>query len=228
MGIRLGKLCMLARKEDGSVTLEASMVFPWVLIITFLLILFSIVLTQHVLLYYSATVTGERAAFGWSNSAKELRTGTYPGGRYDGLYWRLKDDSLLAGLFGWTSHQDGVKVPISFGSSGNGGSSAEAKLRKAAGTLPEGIGGDMGYRNRVWEREISIQATGGRIPDPLRRVRGGDKSAGSADITAVVVEPVEMIRTFDLIRYFKNKINTKGDGAAAYRDQAADILKRWR
>jgi hypothetical protein len=228
MGVRLGRLRMLTRNDEGSVTLEASMVFPWVLIITFLLILFSIVLTQHVLQYYSATVTGERSAFDWSNSAKEVRTGAYPSGRYDGLYWRIQDDSLLAGLFGWTINQDGVKVPISLESAGNGGSSAEDKLRKAAGTLPEGIGGEIGYRNQLWKREISVVATGGQIPVPLRRIRGGEGRAGSANVMAVVVEPAEMIRTFDLIRYYRAKINQKGDGAASYRAKAADILKRWR
>ena len=58
--------------------------------------------TDRALHYYTSSIASERAAFAWPHSSANVRTGGYPPGAYDGLYWRLKDDALLVGLFGWS------------------------------------------------------------------------------------------------------------------------------
>jgi hypothetical protein len=206
------------RCEEGSLTLEASMVFPWVLLATLLLIVFSVVITDRVLLYYSASVAAERGAFVWSHSSSDVRSGAYPDGRYDGLYWRLRDDALLAGLFGWTTDgEEGVRISIRDGPAesdgGVGGSLAEIKLRRTADTLPGDVGGSMAYRNRLWKREIMIDAS-------------ADQRAVS--LKAVVIEPPEWIRTFDLARYYQAKMKKSKEGAAVYRNKAAAVLEKKR
>jgi hypothetical protein len=220
----VGKWRSFMRGDEGSVTLEASMVFPWVFILTFLLILFSVVLTRHVLTYYSASEAVERAAFTWSNSAKDLRTGVYPKGRYDGLYWRLSDDYLLAGLFGWNADQRVVRIPIAPGPPSSDGFSAEDKLRRTGHSISVQMKGTLGYRNSLWKREISIETADSQVPQALRTFRRTVGRNPEADVSAVIVEPAEIIRSFDLVRYYKAKMNGKGEGAAGYRAKAAAVL----
>ncbi|MBW5447081.1 pilus assembly protein [Cohnella sp. CFH 77786] len=220
------KIPRLWRGENGSITLEASMVFPWVLLLTFLLILFSLVMMEQAALYYSASAGSERAAFAWSHSSADVRTGAYPAGGYDGLYWRLKDDALLAGLFGWETAggESGVRIGGHAQGGGDGGSLAEKKLRQAADSLPAALAGRMDYRNRLLLREVSVEAEGGRIPAPLLRFRGTTRGRTSVSVSAVVTEPAEWVRTFETVRYYQAKWKTKGEGAAAERDKAADVL----
>ncbi|TJY40923.1 pilus assembly protein [Cohnella pontilimi] len=216
------------REEGGSVTLEASMIFPWVLLLTFLLILFAVVLNRYVLNFYSASVTVERAAFSWSNSAKELRTGAYPNGQYDGLYWRLKDDALLAGLFGWNHEQESVRVPVEPGMPGDEGYTPEQKLRKSGHLVTGQIQGTLSYRNEWWKRIIAMETAGTPVPQPLRAFRGKAGQSSEVAVSAVVVEPAELIRSFDLVRYYKAQISGKGQGADSFRSKAAAVLERKR
>ncbi|KIL35887.1 hypothetical protein SD71_10895 [Cohnella kolymensis] len=210
------------KDTSGSVTLEAAMIFPWVLMMTFALLLFSLFIAQGSLLYYTSAVTAERSAFNWSNSAKDYTTGGYPANDFDGLYWRLSDDALVEGLFGLAAEQDGVQVEINRDRNENEGASAVDKLKKAASRMPESITGIIRYRNIGLQRRINIQAGSGWLPRPLAWVRGDD--AASSDVSALVVEPAEFVRSFDLVRYYSAKMKTAPEGAAGFRDRAASVL----
>lgn len=212
------------RREDGALTVEASLVFPWMLIMTFLLILSSLVIADRTLLYYASSAAGERAAFSWAHSKGDFRTGAYPAGEYDGLYWRLTDDAMLSGLFGWTLDSGDVRVPLG-GARKQEGNLTEGKLGKAANLLSDEAEGYIAYKNRVWKREIAVAASGGEMPAPLRRLWGAAGSqADAASVTAVVTEPAEWIRTFELIRYYRAKMKTKGQGAEEYWKRTAAVL----
>jgi hypothetical protein len=205
------------------------MVFPWVLMMTFLLLLFSLFVSQGALLYYGSTITAERAAFVWSNSAKNSRTGAYPQGQYDGLYWRLLDDQLLEGLLGLATEQHEVNVELYPSMMDGEGTSASDKLRKIGHQLnavQAGGTGYISYRNIGVKREIGVNLTSGWLPEPLIRLRGG--GAAMAETTALVVEPVEFLRSFDLIRYYASKMKAAPEGAEAYRDKAAAVLRKKR
>ena len=211
-------------------TLEASLVQPGVLIVTFALILLAVTMADRVAHYYSVSVAGERAAFAWPHSSADIRTGGYPSGSYVGLYWRLKDDAMLAGLFGWSANPDnGAAVRIGAGA-GEGGedsgdSLARQKLRKSASAMPDGADGTIAYRNRVWLREVEVDADGAAAPDPLRRLWPTLSPAASASVSSVVIEPAEWMRTFELVRYYKARIEQKGQGSEDYRRQAASVLE---
>lgn len=214
-------------------TLEASLVMPGILIVAFALILLAVTMADRVAHYYAASVAGERAAFAWPHSSADIRTGGYPNGGYDGLYWRLKDDALLAGLFGWTDENpdDGAAVRIGAGAGageGNGGggdSLAGRKLRKSASAMPDGADGTIAYRNRVWLRAVEVDADGAAAPDPLRRLWPTLAPAASASVSGVVIEPAEWMRTFELVRYYKAKIGKQGQSSEDYRRQAASVLE---
>jgi hypothetical protein len=203
------------------------MVFPWVLMITFLLLLFSLFISQGALLYYSSSITAERSAFSWSNSAKDVRTGAYPQDQYDGLYWRLLEDNLVEGLFGLVTERKGISIEINPGMTGSEGSSATDKLRKIGSQMAlthKDLTGVMSYRNIGVKQEIGVNLTSGWLPKPLIWLRG--ENTAEAQVSAVVVEPTEFIRSFDLVRYYTSKMKTAPEGANTYRDKAAVVLRK--
>ncbi|WP_378127095.1 hypothetical protein [Cohnella boryungensis] len=210
---------------SGSYTLEASMVMPWVLMLTFLLLFFALYISQSSLLYYSTSMMTERAAFGWSNSAKNVNTGEYPPGQYEGLYWRLTDDYLVGGLFGLATGTEELHVEVYPGMPSGEGNSAQAKLSRyayetaAAHRLGEGL---LSYRNIGVKRTVEAKLASLWAAEPLARFRGGEQA--SSEISALVVEPAEFLRTFDLIRYYAAKMREAPEGKENYRSRAGEVI----
>jgi len=200
------------------------MVLPWVMIVAGLVLLFALFISLQSQIYYSASIAAERAAFGWSNSAKDARTGAYAAGQYDGLYWRLKDDALLQGWLGWTTEDRSVSVPIGIASGSHDNRSTSGKLARIGETMPGSLSGVIEYRNIGIKRTVTIQARSGWLPDALVKFRG--QRSASVGVSAIVVEPAELIRTFDLIRYYSAKMKEANQGEHSYRDDAADVLRK--
>lgn len=210
------------RDAGGSFTLEAAMVFPVILMVTFLVVLFALYVAQKAIVYYEASAAAERAAFSWSNSAKELRTGAYPSGRYESLYWRLTEDRMLAGLFGLETKAL-VSVPGNGGGKADGGGLAERKLAAAANSLKASVAGEWSYSNSVLVRRLAGEASNDSVPESLRILWPAAEIRTEA--AAVVVEPAEFIRTVDLVRYYTLKIRGSSDGEEPYRSKALAVLK---
>lgn len=93
--------------------MEASLVFPILLLVIFVMLFFCLYIYQKSILVQVASTASERAAYSWDNSFKDPRTGAFAQGQRDSLYWRLKDDVMLGALFGWTgaNNQENVQVP---------------------------------------------------------------------------------------------------------------------
>lgn len=121
------------KKEEGSFTIEASLVFPIVLFILVLLLFFSMYMYQKTFLNQHAYAASERAAYSWDNSHKQAMTGEVEAGEHDNLNWRLTDDRLLGALFGWAGADNEVIVAVP---AGEGGSLSEKKLSQAAQGMP--------------------------------------------------------------------------------------------
>lgn len=211
------------RDRSGAMTLEASMVLPWIMMLTFVAMLFALFVSQSSVLYYNASVAAERSAFGWSNSAKETRTGAYPDGRYDGLYWRLKDDALLQGFLGLAAGDGAVEVPLGSGGAGAQGASASAKLARIGETVSGSVTGEASYRNIGIKRTVTVRAESSWLPGALADF--GVREHAAADVSALVVEPTEFIRTFDLVRYYAEKMRQSPQGETAYRNKAAEVIR---
>ncbi|QMV43361.1 hypothetical protein [Cohnella cholangitidis] len=178
-------------------------------------------------MYYSSSILAERTAFSWSNSAKNSLTGAYPDGQYDGLYWRLTDDSLVQGLFGLVSDNESAVIEVYSGMPGGEGSKSTDKLRRAGfdTAASHNVGtGRMNYRNIGIKREIEVSLTSVWTARPLIWLRGG--GAAEADVSALVVEPAEFLRTFDLMRYYASKMKESREGETAYRDKAGGVLNK--
>jgi len=205
------------------------MLLPWVMMLTFLLLFFVLYLSQGSLLYYSAAIMTERAAFGWSNSAKDVRTGEYPPDAYDGLYWRLTDDSLVQGLFGLVGGEGGVEVRVEPGMPAGEGTAPEDKLRKTAfeTAAVHRLGtGTLSYRNIGIKREIGTDMASLWIAEPLQWLR--ESGPAEAGVSALIVEPAEFVRSFDLIRYYAAKMKSAPQGRDSYRAEAKEALDKRR
>lgn len=200
------------------------MVFPVILLATFMVLFFALYIAQGALVYYVASVAGERTAYNWSNSARELRTGAYPVGSYDGLYWRLLDDGLLQSVFGLGGEGTAVGGDSSDAGTSGGGGLTERKLRAASSAWDSALVGEMTYENKMLIRRVRTNADSASVPEPLRRFRG--TSLVSARTSAVVVEPAEFIRSFDLARYYVVKMKGAKEGEASYRSKAKAVLQR--
>ncbi|MFC3341454.1 TadE/TadG family type IV pilus assembly protein [Paenibacillus abyssi] len=210
------------RDEKGSFSLEASMVFPIVFILTLTMLLMSMYVYQKVILYYIASTTAERTAFGWDNSHRSAASGLAPAGKHDGLYWRLHDDQMLEALFGLAVDAKAPSITLR-DAAGNGETSLpESKMRSASAWIPSPYDGKVMYEREIWQRTISVKLRHAISLDPLEALNGRSEPRAAAN--SAVVDPVEFIRSVDLVRYYTDKFNNRSDGAAAAAE-AATILK---
>lgn len=216
------KLQKIGKNEKGSFTLEASLIFPIILLLTAALILISVFIYERVYLYYIAATTAERTTYSWNNSNKDPLTGEFALGSYDDLYWRLTDDNLFG--FFMQSEQGGSTLKVSIDGNSNtslvgtnnSGSLAENKLQRSLVLIPDGINGTSTYRNIVVDKKVSVYLENPiKITSPLAQIIG-DKISVNASST--ITDPVEFIRTTNLI---VSNLDRLGD-----KDKAKSILSK--
>lgn len=202
----------MKRSERGSFTIEASLIFPIVFLLTVSFLFISIFMYQKVTLFYIASQAAERAAHNWNNSYKDPFTGEFQMGESDGLYWRLTDDRLLDLLLGLNSRYEPVHVTL--GSQTSSNRLPQQKLQKMANKIPNGIKGKMIYQNSISKQSIIVELESPiKIPSFVAHLIGDKVSARAS---ANVNDPVEFIRTVDLVLNYSDIL----------KEQAGKILKR--
>ncbi|KQN99059.1 TadE/TadG family type IV pilus assembly protein [Paenibacillus sp. Leaf72] len=212
--------------EQGSFTLESTLVFPLLLTVILLFLLLGMYMYQKTVLYYSASVTTERTAFGWDNSFRNSRTGLLPEGEYDSLYWRMHEDRLLSSLFGLGGESADVQLALPLhGAAGD--SLPEQKMAAAAGWMNAERGlpfeGSIGYHRTVIQRHIETKLIQPVSLEPLERVLGirEPKTVASSPVT----DPVDFIRGVDLARYYTAKFAGSPQGSG--KEQASQVLSSY-
>ncbi|MBW7476550.1 pilus assembly protein [Paenibacillus oenotherae] len=227
------KLRFKLKDEEGSLSIESSMVLPTVFLSLIIMLLFSMYVYQNVVLYYMASISAERAAFRWDNSKRDMTSGMGLTGQYDGLYWRMASDGALQSLFGIGSGNgnEGGGTVISVGGTGNGNADHDdepygeslpgMKLGKVAGRMPESIEGQMKYKYGWTEKRIQARLQKPMSVPLLEFILG--HAQPSTVSSAAVVDPVEFIRNVELVRYYTAKFG-QGAGASPKRAQAAQLL----
>ncbi len=203
------------------------MLMPTLLVVTFLLVFYALFTAQNAIVHYKSAVAAERTAFNWSHADSDFATGAYEDGRYEGLYWRLTDDALLQGLFGWGSGEAGDETRDTLGFPGAADPGDRLTLRKlqpAAEALAGSWRGSVGYARGGVRREIEVSAADPAELRPLVLLRGS--AAASSEAATPVTEPAEWMRTFDLVRYYTAKAKQEGSGADAYLGKAGSLLGR--
>lgn len=211
------------KKEEGSFTVEASLIFPVVLFILVLLLFFTMYMYQKTFLNQHAYAASERAAYSWDNSHKQAMTGEFVVGEHDNLYWRLTDDRMLGALFGWAGVDNQVSVSIP---AGEGGSLSEQKLAQAVQHMPSAMKGMIEYQNSLIQRKVTTKLEQViSLPLPSFLFDSGNRVLTQG--SSAVVEPVEFIRTVDLIRYYAAKFKGKGGAATSTAAEAGQVVQHF-
>ncbi|GKU76007.1 TadE/TadG family type IV pilus assembly protein [Paenibacillus sp. L3-i20] len=218
--------------ERGSYTIESVIVFPLLLGAVLLFILFGMYLYQNVVLNFSTAVTAERAAFSWDNSHRDSRSGLLLKPEYDGLYRRLGSDEMLSSLFGMagSSEDTSLELPKDINSGGNKGSVnlSNQKLIQAAAWIAEpyqSYRGKVFYNRKGLKRYVEV-----RLQKPID-LFPWERSRFKADPEALskghIVEPVEFIRSVDLVRYYTTKFTNNSMGKTTAKERAAQVLSSY-
>lgn len=201
------------QEDEGSFTIEASLLLPIVMGITMLLLFFSLYSYQKSMLLQIASAATERAAYNWENSNKAV-DGEFTAGNYDSLYWRIGEDGLLSSLFGLGAKSANTSIEFpgdTVDHSGEGGKLPAVKLKQASRIVPGNVTGEMNYTYGLTGRRISADLN--RVLDlPVLDGMLTDEAAPAVTARSYVTEPVEFIRTVDLMRYFGDKFKRSPAG----------------
>ncbi|SDZ18181.1 Flp pilus assembly protein TadG [Evansella caseinilytica] len=193
------RLQTFGKSQEGSFTLEASMLFPVILIITIALIAFSLVIYQKSVMQFQANRIADQVAYVWNNSSKDLETGAfsaYTTENGDGLYWRLTGNNFMQ----------------QFGLPGVGNSSlVNEKTRQqevnSRMTSPGNV--SVNFTNGLLGNEVEVVIRQElRLPSALTDLFGTDYLVARSVRT--VTEPVEFIRNVHFAMYFYGQISRYG------------------
>ncbi|MHA0857200.1 TadE family protein [Paenibacillus sp. CMAA1364] len=212
-----------SKGEEGNFTIEASLVMPTILMVTILLMFFCMYIYQQSILQQVASAAVERSAYSWDNSHKEVSTGGFQQGQNDSLYWRLKDDNMLGSLLGWAgaSHEESMPIPGGEMS----GSLPTRKLFRMHELMTDPMTGKIAYENKYLLRKVSAELHQWINLPPLDQILSGGSNL-EVKAQSFIVEPVEFIRTVDLMRYYGAKFKGSG-GNKMNKDEAAQVLQKY-
>jgi hypothetical protein len=192
-----GGLCgkeRFKKNEQGTFTLEASLIFPAIFICTLLLLFTSLFIFQKVYLSYVTLSASERLAYVWDNSHKEPFSGEFDPYHRDGLYWRWQEGSLLSLLHG---QPNPFSVTTDQGQASN---LPEQKLSRLNEHIPQGITGELQLVNGWLEKKVNARLEQKyRLPLRLAELLGNESVR---EATAIIVDPVEYIRHLQLIQHY--------------------------
>ncbi|MEC0309939.1 pilus assembly protein [Paenibacillus lautus] len=211
------------KDETGSFMVEASLVLPIVLMVTVLLLFLCLYIYQQSMLVQASAAASERTAYSWDNSHKFAATGSVEQGQYDALYWRLTEDNVVGTLFGLVGGDSTRSITLPQGEA-EGGKLPELKLSKGGMAVPSSMAGEMRYTNQLLIRKVTTSLNEQVSLTPISRMLddGGQIKVNSQSI---VVDPVEFIRTVDLMRYYGSKFQGGRNGT----DKAAagEVLQKF-
>lgn len=215
------------REDDGSFTIEASLLLPMLMGITMVLLFFSLYSYQKSMLLQIASATAERVAYNWENSNRAV-SGEFQTGNVDPLYWRIGEDGLLAALFGSEAENGSTAITLP-GNAYEGGPLPVVKLRRASQMVPAGLQGEMSYVYGLTGRRISAELKK-VLHLPVLDNLLADGATPEVYARSYVTEPVEFIRTVDLMRYygskFKQNSSASKEGSGMEKKHAALMLDK--
>lgn len=184
---------------------------------------------QKVILYYAASTTAERAAFSWDNSFRDPKSGMLVDSQYDSLYWRVTEDKMLGSLFGLGGENQDIILSLPVEKTNEEADLALRKIKRAAQWLSQvGLAheGGINYSHDLLKRSIEVKLKQPLSIDRLEQswLKREPKSAAFTSI----VDPMEFIRSVDLVRYYTSKFANKGGGAAEAKTQGGKVLETYK
>jgi hypothetical protein len=217
------------QEDEGSFTIEASLLLPIIMGITMLLLFFSLYSYQKSMLLQVGSAAAERAAYNWENSNRAI-DGEFAAGNYDPLYWRIGEDGLLASLFGAGAENGSTAITLPDEAGGEaGGLLPVVKLRQASQIVPANLTGEMSYTYGLTGRKINAELKK-VLSLPVLDELLADEAVPEVSARSYVTEPVEFIRTVDLMRYygakFQNNSSSSKEGTGMEKQDAAIMLDK--
>lgn len=219
---RMKWLRSLLREAKGSFTIESSLIVPIIFIITLVLIFGSLFFYQKAGLYYIASTVADRTAYVWDNSYKDARTGEFELGQNDGLYWRLSHDSV-SDMFGFIVQNDPSTFKFPEQNTEIGLSGPLKKLQNGAKQLTEGLTGTLTYTHHLLDRRVKVELQSwfhlplfaeAYLPDIIH-----------AEASSGIVEPVEFIRSIDLVSTYVKELQDRGVTKQAAKEALDEFLR---
>lgn len=203
--------------------MEASLVLPVVLMVTVLLLFLCLYIYQQSMLVQASAAASERTAYSWDNSHKIAASGSVEQGRHDALYWRLTDDNVVGTLFGLAGGNSTRSITLPQGEA-EGGELPELKMSKGGMAVPSSMAGEMRYTNQLLIRKVTTSLNEQVSLTPISRMLD-DGGRIEVNSQSIVVDPVEFIRTVDLMRYYGSKFQGGRNGT----DKAAagEVLQKF-
>ncbi len=203
--------------------MEASLVLPIVLMVTVLLLFLCLYIYQQSMLVQASVAASERTAYSWDNSHKSAATGSVEQGKYDSLYWRLTDDQVIGTLFGLAGGEKTKSISLPHGEAGSG-KLPELKMSKGGMAVPTSLAGEMSYTNQLLIRKVTTSLNEQVSLTPLSRILD-DGGQIKVSAQSIVVDPVEFIRTVDLMRYYGSKFQGGRNGTD--KASAGEVLQKF-
>lgn len=183
--------------ERGSMSMEATLVFPFVMVFVLMTVFLCIIVFQSGMTNYVAYQSSNLVAYNYDNSNKtyagEIKnTSQYTGNEAgDGLYWRIGEgagdlfDSLGIGGFG----------------GGSGGISQSKKAvvtNNYAGPISIEIA-DGGGNILIYKKIRVTTESGLYMPDMFKNLLGVSNVTGES--TSIITESTEMVRTYNFAKF---------------------------
>jgi Flp pilus assembly protein TadG len=189
--------------SKGSVTIEASIVLPVILLMLFSMVFFSMYVYHKLVLLDTAVYTAAQRAETWDHAGKNLEDGYRKTINHDGLYWRLFSD-----LSGYTG-EEGSRV--STGGPGLVQDKSSAALAFAKDMLKYEVFKSnqskitVQYKNSILRRVVSVSIYE-HIMIPINWISNILSPNLAYNAEADVVEPAEFIRVMGLAEKYSPQI----------------------
>lgn len=191
----------LINDEQARYTIEASLLFPIILLMTMSLMLLSLFHYRLAIISIQAALVAERTAYVWGNSAKEISTGALMFNQYDGLY----EDSFINDVKHMIVPESSISSNHTIANNIKPISNRELKLSKAFFYLPKGMNGEVSYARSFLTSKINARITQSVfVQNPFWRSGRIIYDTASSTIT----NPESVIRNVDLFVNYAVRIRS--------------------
>lgn len=203
---KLKRLPLVPRGEKGVFTLEAGLIFPFLLLANIAFILLALYVYEYITLQIQASVAAERIAQHWHESPAE---GRLP------LYWRITEAGNAT-----------VEIPASGHAAYKGSGISGMKIAKGVQGIPDGITGTVKFENKVIRQFIDI-----KLEQPLRVSKFvtkwlphyGENGKVQAEATAEIMDSTEFSRYIDFA--FGYALKTNSNSIMATKDAFVKVFQ---
>lgn len=199
--------------------MESALILPVIFIFVVSIVLVSLWVYEHVVLYQRANMIADRISHVWDNSHKDATTGTFDiysttripsaiGSSIsgDGLYWRLFDDHLLHKFIQIDSVD---QVSLDIGEMTHATLATRKMSRSSQFVMHDGVTGRITFTNEWSGRHVHVELER-VLPSVslLQPVLSGASVRVSTQ--TMILEPVEIVRTTDLLMTYAHRLKEFG------------------